>query len=54
MANEQRENRRCDPRSTPASPTPECDEVAKACRNRARVCFDGDVEEFYALLLEAM
>ena len=28
--------------------TPECDEVAEACRNRARVALDGDVAEFYA------
>lgn len=30
--------------------TPECDETAKACRNRARIALDGDIEEFYALL----
>lgn len=30
--------------------TPECDEVADACRNRARVALDGDVEEFYEAL----
>jgi hypothetical protein len=30
--------------------TPEADETAQACRNRARVALDGDVEEFYELL----
>jgi hypothetical protein len=30
--------------------TQECDETAQACRNRAKVALDGDVEEFYALL----
>lgn len=31
--------------------TPECDQVALACENRARVSLlGGDVEEFYALL----
>ena len=30
--------------------TPACDEIAEACRNRARVALDGDVEEFYAAL----
>ena len=33
--------------------TPECDQVALACRNRARVALDGDVEEFYELLGDA-
>lgn len=27
--------------------TPECDEVAQACRHRARVALDGGIEEFY-------
>lgn len=31
--------------------TPECDEVAEACENRARVSLlGGDIEVFYALL----
>jgi hypothetical protein len=34
--------------------TPEADETAQACRNRARVALDGDVEEFYELLEDVL
>ena len=30
--------------------TPPASEIARACRNRARVALDGDVAEFYAAL----
>ena len=30
--------------------TPEADEIAEACRNRARVALDGDVTAFYEAL----
>ena len=33
--------------------TAECDEVARACENRARVALDGDIEEFYEQLWDA-
>jgi hypothetical protein len=33
--------------------TAEADETAQACRNRARVALDGDVEGFYELLGDA-
>jgi hypothetical protein len=34
--------------------TPECDEIAQACENRARMSLlGGDVEDFYAALEDA-